>query len=998
MAALLNAITNFSLLRGVHTPASVCHYAKGAGYTTLAVMDRNNLYGLPECIYEAEKEGLKLIVGATVSCEDMHIQIYASGNKGYAQLCRILTEKHCNEHFSLIESVQKCGDGLTVVCQNISLLLSFQGLIPVYYALNRPKLPPKKLKNKKIPCLITPPAVFFTAQDYRTHRLLRAIDLNTTDYRLNTSDCYEKDAYFLSWKELCSRFEVFRDALENTVRFGELMEPVSQSSQPVFPQLYGDTDPKERLRAKVMEGARWRYGHLSTAVQNRLHYELDIICSKGFASYFLIVDDIVKQSPRTCGRGSAAASIVSYCLGITNVDPIRYNLMFERFLNPGRMDPPDIDVDFAWDERDSVLDYVFAKYGNKHAAMVCTHNTFGPRMALRETARVFGLTESEISSVTDRMPGFFSAASEQKIADHLHNRLPGDRGEPELCAPWPEIIDHAQRIIGHPCSIGTHCGGIVITPDPIYYHTPIQISAKGYPIIQWEKDGCEEMGLVKIDLLGNRSLAVIRDSIKNLRREGAGFDEFQWDPASDPKTIDSLARGTTMGVFYVESPAMRLLQKRTGVGDFEHLVIHSSIIRPAANKYIREYIRRLKGGQYTAEHPLLLHVLRETYGIMVYQEDVARVAMTLAGFSAEEGDGLRKIMAKKKKRGKLEDYRQKFFRGALRNGVEQNAIEAIWRMVLSFAGYSFCKPHSASYVQVSFQSAYLKAHYPAAFMAAVISNFGGFYTTQAYIGEARRLGLVILPPDINSSEVACISAGTAIRIGLCLVRNTGTSVQEAVVTERTRNGPYRSLDDFLRRSGIAEKSAEAFVFAGTCDSVEPSLNRARIFWKLRAFYRSDTGSRGTPFLSAYSYRRLLAHQYKALGFLTEIHPIEIARPEDSYARLRIKDLHRYIEKTVHFYGWCVTTRTIATIRGEGMQFVSFEDETGMIEVVFFPQWYRIFSRYISSREAFLVRGAVVDDLGAITIEGTGLWPVKKRQEKISLPRYEVKKNLTIQAG
>ena len=245
--------------------------------------------------------------------------------------------------------------------------------------------------------------------------------------------------------------------------------------------------------------------------------------------------------------------------------------------------------------------------------------------------------------------------------------------------------------------------------------------------MQWEKDGAEEMGLVKIDLLGNRSLAVIRDTLENIKREGIIFDQNRWDPQSDKKTVDLFASGDTMGVFYTESPAMRLLQRKTRTGDFDHLVIHSSIIRPAANKYIREYIKRLHGAQYKVPHPVLQETLSETFGIMVYQEDVSRVAMSLAGFSAEDADALRKIMSKKAKGKRFEDFRIKFFQGARKNGVSRDATEEIWKMMLSFCGYSFCKPHSASYVQVSFQSAYLKAHFPAAFMAAVLSNYGGYY-------------------------------------------------------------------------------------------------------------------------------------------------------------------------------------------------------------------------------------------------------------------------------
>ena len=368
-------------------------------------------------------------------------------------------------------------------------------------------------------------------------------------------------------------------------------------------------------------------------------------------------------------------------------------------------------------------------------------------------AKVFGLTDREIGQVSRRLPWFWKAAGED---DDLLTRLKElpELGRIDFPEPWPEIIGLARRIIGLPRHISVHPGGIVITPCPIDEYVPVEPAPKGVPIIQWEKDAAETAGLVKIDLLGNRSLGVIRDAIANVRENGARFDENRWEPEDDPATQRTVAAGQTMGCFYIESPATRLLQQKSGVGDFEHLVIHSSIIRPAANDFIREYIRRLHGGPWEPIHPLLTDVLDETYGIMVYQEDVSKTAVAVAGFDHAEADGLRKILSKKDKAHRLADYRQRFLAGARARGVGDETIEEIWHMTMSFAGYSFCKPHSASYARVSFQAAYLKTHYPAEFMAAVISNQGGFYSTFAYVSEARRMGLAILPPDVNSPTFA----------------------------------------------------------------------------------------------------------------------------------------------------------------------------------------------------------------------------------------------------
>ncbi|MCP5075353.1 MAG: DNA polymerase III subunit alpha, partial [Rhodobacteraceae bacterium] len=383
----------------------------------------------------------------------------------------------------------------------------------------------------------------------------------------------------------------------------------------------------------------------------------------------------------------------------------------------------------------------------------------------------------------------------------------------EFPHPWPEILAFAQRIIGIPRYLSVHPGGVVITPRPIDEYVPLERAPKGVPIIQWEKDATEDAGLVKIDLLGNRSLGVIRDAIGNLRANGVAFDESRWEPEDDLATQQALAQGRTMGCFYIESPAMRLLQQKSKVGDFEHLVIHSSIIRPAANEFIREYIRRLHGGPWDPIHPLLAEVLDETFGIMVYQEDVSRAAVVLAGFSHAEADALRKVMSKKDREHQLRDFQKRFYTGAKARGVSGDQVAAIWDMMMSFSGYSFCKPHSASYARVSFQAAYLRVHYPAEFIAAVISNQGGFYDTFAYVSEARRMGLTILPPDINRSKIRWTGADNAIRTGLLSIKGLSAEIQARIVIER-RQGRYRSMRAVLERVKPAEDEARALIHCG----------------------------------------------------------------------------------------------------------------------------------------------------------------------------------------
>jgi error-prone DNA polymerase len=968
MHFLLSAISNFSLLRGVHSPQTICRIAKELGFTAVALTDRNNLYGLPAFLRACNEYELQPFAGVELTAVDGEILLYAEGEVGFANLCRIISEKHCCKSFQLRTSISFDSRGIHAVSDNDRLLYNLQGKCNVYYRMRRPRTPPPEFHKCGIPAVIIPSMVFCNSNDYNVHRILRAIDCNTTLSRLSAEELFDERLTFESWGTVGERFEVFENALSATQHLAESLCSNSSfcNGKLIMPDFTGKTPVVELLRQKAFEGAVNRYGVLSDVVVKRLNYELDLIGRKGFSGYFLVVDDIVKQSPRTCGRGSGAASIVAYSLGITNVDPIRYNLMFERFLNPGRVDPPDIDVDFAWDERDAVLDYVFEKYGVKHAAMVATHQTCGARMAIREVARIYGLTETEISSITKRIPYFVDLPENgENIEDIL--RLWPAMSNAVFDPPWPDVLKDAGRIIGMPRGIGTHCGGVVITPMPISTIAPIQYSAKGYPIIQWEKDGAEEMGLVKIDLLGNRSLAVIRDAIANVKVENVGFSEKNWDPQSDPATIALLAKGETIGVFYVESPAMRLLQRKTKAGDFEHMVIHSSIIRPAANKYINEYVKRLHGKPYTVPHPSLSETLSETFGIMVYQEDVSKVAIALAGFTVEDADILRKIMSKKAKGSKFDDYKKKFYTGAQNRGVVGKVIDEVWEMMLSFCGYSFCKPHSASYVQVSFQSAYLKAHFPAAFMAAVISNYGGYYATQAYISEAQRLGLTIVPPDVNVSERCFFSKQSTVYVGFCQIKGLATKAQEQILSSRHSDGLFRSIDDLLSRTAIDEKDAEKLLVAGACDKLDSALNRSQQFWQMRRFYctRSDGV---TPELLPLTSQQYLQNQYQILGFLTACHPITLIKVNDFKGKIKAKDLQAHIGKVVTILGWCVTAKTVSTKFGDSMEFVTFEDETGIFETVFFPNIYKVSAPMLSRFTAFLVSGKVTEEFDVAILE------------------------------
>ena len=982
----------YSLMWGTRGPLAICKTARELGYRQLALTDTDNLYGLWPFLKTCEYEGIRPIVGAEITDphSERRVVCLVENAAGYRNLCRLITRRHAadSEPFDLIAALDELCEGLVMLTRSADLLIALhEAGTNVFGALpHRPDGAGLKLRQAArhlgVATVATPDSFFLSSADFAVHRTLRAIDLNTTFSRLTGGDTVPPDAWLAAPEDYRRRFDVWPDAIRATLAVAERLTFRGPSPDVVLPPWLdsrGDT-AEALLRRAAYNGAEKRYGaDLPEPVVERLEHELRVIEKMGFSSYFLVVQNIVQRSPRICGRGSGAASLVAYCMGITNVCPVKHNLYFERFLNPGRKDPPDIDVDFAWDERDDILASVLNQYRG-HAAMVCNHVAFRPRMAIREVAKVYGLTDREIGQVSKRLPWFWKIATEDDdLLTHL-KALP-ELQQLDFPEPWPEIIRLAQRIIGIPRYISVHSGGVVITPNPIDEYVPIEWAPKGVPIIQWEKDATEESGLVKIDLLGNRSLGVIRDAIANLRANASDLDEPNWEPEDDPDTQATIARGDTMGCFYIESPATRLLQQKAKVGDFEHIVIHSSIIRPAANAFIREYIRRMQGGAWEPIHPLLTDVLDETYGIMVYQEDVSLTAMAIAGFSHAEADGLRKVLSKKDKVRQLIDYRQRFFAGALARGVTEQQIDHIWQMMMSFAGYSFCKPHSASFARVSFQSAYLKTHFPAEFIAAVISNQGGFYGTFAYVSEARRMGLKVLPPDVNESDVRWKGKEKTIRVGWLSIKGLSTAAQNKIVAVR-RHRPFCSLADFLERIRPEEPEARALIHAGAFDSLHPDQDRPALLWELAAWHRLRTNRPRPADLFAPppdpadlkpgfppgNERDRLRREFAVLGFLCDRHPMRLYHKAlNGRGIVKARDLKKHSGRYARVAGMLITGKITHTKHGDPMEFLTFEDETGLVETTFFPQAYRRFCYMLDRTRPYILYGKVDEDFGVVTL-------------------------------
>ncbi len=838
-----------------------------------------------------------------------------------------------------------------------------------------------------LPLLAEHPARFVSGEDGELWRLARAIEeRRSLAYLEREARPDPPGASIVSAERAAALLSAFPEALEAARSLAE--EAASAASffaeVPVFPAYRGLAEEESfyLLRSLCAEGARRRYGPRAlegprprATLRERLERELRIIRDKGFSAYFLVVRDIVARCPRTCGRGSAASSLVSYLLGLTHVDPLEHDLFFERFLNEGRRDPPDIDIDFPWDERRAVLASVFADYAGR-AAMVADHCGFSERSSLRESAIALGMGEEDIRGAGRAL------------------RLGA------LDALPPELLRLARMVRGMPRYIGTHPGGIVITPGPITDYCHVQLSPAGLPVLGWEKDGTERAGLVKIDILGNRSLAVLRDCLESVNEERDAEAPLPWDfkgADEDSETRSLVESGRSVGIFYIESPATRQLLLKMGTVDYRRLVAASSIIRPAANKWINEYVRRLRGGSWRRLPESVEETLKETYGIMVYQEDVSRVAMAAAGFDAVLADGLRKVLTKKRKGGALEDFKGRFLAGCADSGIcERDSLE-LWDMMLSFDGYSFCKAHSASYALVSYRLAWMKAHHPAIFMASVINNGGGFYGVQAYVGEARRLGLSILPPHVNASDAGYKVEGEALRVGLSQLQGLSRSTLERIIAERERlaeagGGGFPGLEEFEALVSPKLPELRALVRSGCLDGLPsraggPSLGRPQALWALhRARERAAAGLPRGPelieddweppaWIKDYPPPARLADEARLLGLVLAGVPaalfagraVLVAGRRGLPPPVRSSSLAAAASERLCLAGTIVAGKEVGTKHGESMAFYTFEDEDGLFETVFFPKAYASALPTLEGNRAVLMVGRARSEYGAVSL-------------------------------
>ncbi|MCD8350690.1 MAG: DNA polymerase III subunit alpha [Planctomycetaceae bacterium] len=1066
--ALLGVQTYFSLNWGTGSPADWFRIAAELGYTHLGITDHAALYGLPETVALAEKHKFKALYGVSFPYADgKGVLAFVRLPIGYGNMCQRITDWHDQVAAApaanaggvpvlepergrpLFAAPERC-DGLVFVTNDAPTWHSLKKAGAEVYWRIGPTLaaPPRGVDPAS--AVFAPGPIFRDGDDYLTHRLLRAVGAADTLDRIPEADRYDAlggvSPYLsappglvaCSPEEYRERFAPFADAIDRANRLAEELAEFEPNRDDIYPPV-PENDRADgvgesalaRLRRLAYAGAVERYGSVDEVTRERLERELGLIGEKGFAEYFLVVQDIVNRLAGgdgrvrrgrsiTCGRGSGAASLVNYCLGVTNVDVLKHDLMFERFLNEGRDDAPDIDVDFAWDERDDILDKVFAYYGRDRVGRVANHNRYDWRGAFRAVARVLGHADPEISRRLSTQPEIHAAVfnSRQPAPTAAHQFMPS-RVMRQLTAlgkvqasNWETVAEWSKRLAGLPHGLSMHCGGLVVSPGALARSVPLQISRKGQPTIQWEKDGAEEMGLVKIDLLGNRSLAVIRDAVRAISRDyGIPEDEvIKGDPTEDETTQGLLKRGDTFGVFYLESPSMRLLMAKARRGDFAHAVVHSSIIRPAANAFITEYLTRVhSGGNWDWDNDILREkrAFEESYGIPVYQEDIVKLSMYLCNYSYEEADKLRKALGKRNAEERLREMYPALEQAAKENGVDDKTMHNFWRALMSMTGYSFCKPHSASFAQVSFESAYIRAHYPAYFIAGVLSNGGGYYTVQAYVSEAMRMGLGVLGPDVNASRIAWSAEGGAIRTGLMAISGLSADGMRRVVEERTRGGAYASLDDFLSRTRLATDDVRRLVLVGALDRLEPGWNRPQLLWK-GVDGRHETSGKKTPVtgslfartvpededtpppdLPDYTEAQRHEAEYASMGFIPGCHPMilygdEIAAGMDFYRRRKkprlivAADLAKHSGELVTILLWPITAKIVETRHGEAMMFQSFEDPGSLCEAVVFPDEFRKYRKLLASVQPLWVTGKVEEEFDVCTLRVLAIESARQR--------------------
>ena len=996
---------NHSFLEGTAGIRQLVARAVEYGMPALALTDTNGLYGAIPFYKAARAAGVKPILGAKLG----NALLLARDRTGYAQLCQIVTAASTRETdapFSFEPWPFPFGlEHLFLLSDDRALItpLRKQGLEPIvmltHYGDGASRYRAAQLhgfaQRLGLRAAAVNPIYFLEPAQYAVHRVLAAIRLNTVienippEHMAHPGDWFRPPALI---ERLYAEWPESLDASDWIAEECNLELALGTPLFPEFPLPAGET-AFSWLWKKTFKGLKQRYHPLRPAIIDRVRHELDTIHTLGFAPYFLIVGDLVRFAREReipmVGRGSAANSVVAYALGITRVDPFKYDLYFERFLNPARRDIPDIDLDICWRRRDEVIDYAYAKYGAERVAMICTINTFQARSAVREVAKAHGLTVRQIDAVAKALP-HYGAKDIRAAVKHLPE-CHGLRFDEE---PFKSVLEISEFIDGFPRHLSIHAGGLVIAPEPLTQFTPLQRAAKGILITQYDMDPIQELGLVKMDLLGHRALTVIDDTVKAVRRHRQTAFDIEAIPGADPATAALLRAGTSIGCFQIESPAMRALLQKVAAQDIHTLIQCIALVRPGASgSGMKQHFIDRRHGREAASylHPALEKVLGDTYGVMIYQEDVLKVVHAVAGMDLAEADALRRAMSKKRGPREMAKSMKRFLDKSRENGVDENTAQAIWELIANFAAYAYCKAHAATYGELAYQCAYLKTHYPAEFFAAVLSNRGGFYAPPVYLEEAKRAGVEVRPPDVQRSRYEYTAEDDALRVGFIEVGNLSQNAVRAILEAQTA-GPFTDLTEFLSRTGLTRADAELLFHVGAMDTF--GAPRPAQLWQITFFYQRSSHEAAslfhevppTPTLPDYSDRKRHDLEWEALGFLTRSHPLHYHLPL-LWERTLIasNELARYEGQSVTLAGWLIAERRLNVKDGHGvMKFLTLEDTQGTFEAVLFPEAYQRFGALLRTHGPYLVSGLVQQEHGAHALIAEG---VEKLSENTFPPSF-----------
>jgi len=985
----LRCRSNFSFLHGPVSQDRLLDQALRYNYRSIGLVDINGLYGAVEFFNRTKEKGIKPIFGCELETE-IGLCIFLARNMiGYGNLCRLSTIKMLQERIPSLDDISVHAEGFVLIYLDKRYIRQLKDIfgenlylgIETFTDLQTRLAGRERIRLSEeysVKAVIADPVYFIDDNDIVIHKALTAIKELTTIDNLSRRQLANQQAYLRPLEEVKKRCREYLGALSATLEIAEKCEVNLPVGRLNFPEFVGSAriENYKYLREQAESGLKKRYSKLSGEIYSRFESELAVIRQAGFVDYFLIVHEIVEFCRRegipVVGRGSAASSIISYALGITEIDPIALDLYFARFLNEARTDPPDIDLDICWRRRDEVLDFVYKKYGQNRVAMICTLNTFAARGAFRELAKIYGLSGDEISDFTKRLPW-----GNLGDLDRTRDRYPECRNLPLDTEPYRTIIELAHKIEGYPRHLSIHCGGIVISPGKLLDLVPLQMSAKGIAITQYDMHSIADLGLVKIDLLGQRGLSTIVDGEK-FAFEKTGLP-VKYD-YGDKQTLKLLQAGRTIGIFQLESPGLRSLLIEMKPRNLDDITLALALIRPGASEsgMKKLFLQRL-AGEKPVEYPhsSLQPVLSETLGNIIYQEQVLRCAEALAGFSSAQADLLRRSITKDRNRTEFQAFARKFVAQAMDRGVPCDAAQQVFQLLSQFAGYGFCKAHAATYALLSYRGCYLKARYPVEYMTAMLNNFCGYYRPFVYADEARRFGAKLAPPNLDKPSELCTVENDTITLGLAFIKNFSSGTIERIIKQREKS-PFVSLGDFLMRVRPGKTEAESLIRIGGFDFL--GKTRPVLLWYLKLHgdkvlkSDQDTPLLGriepvevsfTPDLPDYDIDEKLAAEQEILEMAVSCHPTE--RLISGNGHIRACELAGLQGKRIKIIGQVIDRKRIKTGGNKLMVFLTLEDASDYFEVTLFPKIYRKFGQHIFKKPLLEITGKVDNQHGVVSI-------------------------------